>query len=126
MLHPHLDLMMQLVGISSESADTGYLITRSLELVAKANGWVLGQYWKTNEEEECAICTDWFYSSAVLSEFRKTSLERRFSKGVGIVGRVWGSGLPVTVTSVQDESRMNFPRQNAAIKCGITGAYAFP
>lgn len=122
----HLDLMMSLSLASTEPGDLGFFLRRSLEVIARANNWAIGQYWKTDPKEQVIVCTDYYYSSAVVSKFRQDSLDRRVSKGVGLPGRIWSNGFPLFVPSVATETGLHFPRKESAVECGITSGYGFP
>jgi len=122
----HLKLVMGLITVATESNDLPNFVSRSLELIAKTNNWVLGQYWTINQQQKIANCSEWFHSSVILNEFRQASLERKISQGVGIVGKTWGVSYPVSMPNVQAETGMNFPRKESATRCGIKGAFAIP
>jgi GAF domain-containing protein len=47
-----------------------------------------------------------------------------FAPGVGLPGRVWGSGQSAWIPDVQEDP--NFPRLPAARKVGLHGAFCFP
>ena len=122
----HLDLMINLARVAAQTHDVASLIQRALEVIATANNWAVGQYWITDEKENVAVCSEWFYSAASLPEFRSASLDRRFSKGVGLPGRSWAIGQPLWLPDIGKETGLNFPRRAVATKCGITAGYGFP
>lgn len=126
LLQRQRDLVLALAELSAESGDTKHYIRRALEVIARGYDWVLAQYWVIDEKRESTFCTELHFSSVRLPELRQASLERRLSKGVGLPGRVWSTGLPIAIPDVESEIHMNFPRKAAAIKWGIKSAYAFP
>ncbi len=60
----------------------------------------------------------------VSPEFVQASRDMRLARGTGLPGRVWDSGRPAWITDVQAD--INFPRQAAAARAGLHGAFALP
>lgn len=122
----HLDLMTSLAYVATEPGDEGHLIMRCLELMARANDCVLGQYWIVNDQDQTLTCSEWYFSSAVLTEFRNASTDRKFSVGIGVPGRACSVGLPIIVQDLEGTLNFNFTRKAAASASGLKGAFAVP
>lgn len=122
----HLNLMMDLSTLSTEAKDVKYFASRCLELIAKANGWVVGQYWSIDAHEEVIICAEPWFGTVAASELRSASRDRRFSKGIGLPGRVWSTGSAVTIEDATVQTGTAFLRSKAAQKAGLKGAFGFP
>jgi PAS domain S-box-containing protein len=122
----HLELMTSLAYAATEPGDVGHLIRRSLELIARTNECALAQYWTVNGPDETLSCSEWYFSSAVLSEFRNASTDRKFSSGIDLPGRAFSVGLPVIVPSIDGALDFMFTRKPAADLCNLKGAFAMP
>lgn len=125
-LEKQAQLLWEITKLSNESLDLDYFLTRALETICNHTGAFIGQFWMVNNEEEVMTCSSSWFSSVSVSDFRKGSLERRFSKGIGLPGKVWAIGSTVSMPDVQDESAMAFTRRKLAAKYGIKGALGFP
>jgi len=123
--HRHLELLTKLAGLATEPGGVGYLVRRSLEIISRSNDWALGQFWLAKPNDNITYCSDWYFSSAILTDLRTASVERRLSKGVELPGRVWSTGLPVIIPEIESESGLSFTRKSAATACGIKSAFGF-
>lgn len=117
-------LMASIAVASTEPGEPAHFIRRSLEILTRANNACLAQYWQV--DGDILVCTDHYFAMAPLPDMRHASQERKFSKGVGLPGRVWSNALPHYVNSIEDEPELSFRRKDAAVKCGIKSAFAFP
>jgi PAS domain-containing protein len=118
-------LMMQLAQSAAEPGDIGHMVRSALEVILSANGWILGQFWIVSDQENLVRCAPWYFATAQLPEFRATSMDRRFSKGVELPGRVWATGCPLLIPELEAESGLNFTRKSAALKCGLRSGFSF-
>lgn len=118
-------ILLQLAQIAAEPGGKGHIVRRTLEVICSENGWLLGQCWLMSETENVSRCAPWYFSSANLPEFRAASVDRRFSKGVGLPGRVWATGLPLLIDDIELETGLGFPRKVAALKGGLKSAFGF-
>ncbi|MBX9674567.1 MAG: PAS domain S-box protein [Candidatus Obscuribacterales bacterium] len=120
----NLVLMASIAVASTEPGEPAHFIRRSLEILTRANNACLAQYWQV--QGDTLICTDHYFAMAPLPDIRHASQERRFSKGVGLPGRVWSNALPHYINSIEDEPELSFRRKGQAISCGIKSVFAFP
>ncbi len=121
-----LDLMTSLASLANEPGSIEHVVRRSLEIISRANNCVLGQFWIVRSDDNVVTCTDWYHSTFSLPDFRQASLDRRLSKGVGLGGRVWSTGLPIFIPDLNTEKGLDFTRKSVAIKSGIKSGFAFP
>lgn len=121
----HLDLMSQIAISATEPGSVGHLVRRSLELICRANGWVTGQFWIVKDNQNAIHCSDWYFATKALPQFRSASTDRKMSKGVGLPGRVWATALPVLIPEISAEVGLAFTRKSAATECGISSGFAF-
>ncbi|MDZ4832830.1 MAG: PAS domain S-box protein [Candidatus Melainabacteria bacterium] len=124
--HRHLDMMTSIAAAATEPGSLEHLVRRSLEIIATANVWVLGQYWTVRPEGDVIVCSSWYHSSAVLNDIRASSEDRRFSIGVGLPGRIWSNSLPLLINDIQTASNMTFLRRAAATKSNLKSVFGFP
>jgi PAS domain S-box-containing protein len=85
----------------------------------------LGQFWHSDRRAGELVCAQsWHSPSRSFPNFVVQSQEIRFSKGLGLPGRVSESGAPAWICDVAQDA--NFPRSQAATWDGLHGAFAFP
>ncbi len=119
-------LLLQLAQVAAEPGDVGRLVSRSLEIILRANDWIIGQFWTVDEDEGVLRCAPWYFSTASLPEFRAASIDRRFSKGTGLPGRVWSNGCSLVLPDLASEVGLNFTRKQIALKGGLKSGFGFP
>jgi PAS domain S-box-containing protein len=96
-----------------------------LEAIGSLLGWEAGDIWETSPDRGTVRClATWQIPSEHAEDFERLSSELEFAVGVGLPGRVWGSGEPTWVADVSVDP--NFPRAKAARAAGLRGAIAFP
>jgi PAS domain S-box-containing protein len=121
----HLQIMTSIASAAAERGAPGHIIRRSLEIIAKANGWAMGQFWIVDTAANVLCCTEHVFSTAPVVDFRSASLDRRFSSGVGLPGRVWATNLPVLIADISLEKQVAFPRREAALTSGLKSGFGF-
>lgn len=127
LLRGHLRLLMQITASAQESLDRDYFLVRCLEEICRTQQWCIGQIWFVNELEGIITCSpSSYYANGNFASFRKDSLERRFTRGVGLPGRVWGSAMPICITEIEHEKGLQFPRLHIAREIGLNSAFAIP
>jgi PAS domain S-box-containing protein len=96
-----------------------------LQAVCESLGWEVGAIWRVDSKEELLRCVEaWQTPSQNLADFDRATRTRTFARGVGLPGRVWAQGEPVSIEDVAVDA--NFPRRDAAVKEGLHGAVGFP
>jgi PAS domain S-box-containing protein len=127
LLRAHLRLLMQITASAQESLDSDYFLVRCMEEICRTQEWSMGQIWFVNELDGIITCSaSSYYANGNFADFRKDSLERRFTRGVGLPGRVWGSGVPICITEIDHEKGLAFPRLQIAREFGLNSAFAIP
>ncbi|MBX9570636.1 MAG: PAS domain S-box protein [Candidatus Obscuribacterales bacterium] len=122
-----LKLLIHVASTAQGAQDRGYFLSRCLEEICQTYNWTYAQAWMVSEEQKVITCdSSAFFASGMFDELRQDSLERRFTKGVGLPGRVWGLRVPLYIGDLSKESGMNFPRQNIVMKFELNSAFAFP
>ena len=96
-----------------------------LRRVCEKTGWALGQAWIPRRDGtglEC--CPASFATDEKLKEFRSYSANITILPGHGLPGRVLLSRKPVWIPDVTKD--LNFPRVEAARRCGLKAAFGVP
>ena len=108
-----------------ESATLAEAAPRMLAAVCESLGWDYGALWEVDRRGRTLHCVGtWHDSSLQVAEFVDSSRKTRFTRGVGLPGRVWESGRPAWIPDVVADS--NFPRAASANRVGLHGAFALP
>ncbi len=96
-----------------------------LETICEPLGWTLGILWIVDQPANVLRCMDsWAHPNAEVQSFETASRQRTFARGIGLPGRVWGTGAPAWIVDILHDT--NFPRFPMAEKVGLHGAAAFP
>jgi len=95
-----------------------------LETLAEAFGWQSSSLWVLDEETGTLGCAAVYPSDGSLAEWAAETMRLRLPIGVGIPGRVWGSGQAAWVRDIESDD--NFPRREIANRAGLRHAFAFP
>jgi two-component system sensor histidine kinase/response regulator len=100
-------------------------VPKILEAICQALDWQHGAMWTIDREADVLRCGQiWTSPTANLQEFNAISRTSRFSRGVGLPGRVWANGQPAWIRDVVHDT--NFPRATVAAREGLHGAFGFP
>jgi len=109
----------------AESATLAEAAPRMLAAVCETLGWEYGALWEVDRGGKTLQCVGtWHARSLQVTEFVDISRTTRFTRGVGLPGRVWESRQPAWIPDVAGDS--NFPRAGAANRVGLHGAFALP
>ena len=89
-------------------------------------GWDYGARWEHGEHDHSYTCAElWCRPELRDSEFIAATRSKRLrSVGQGLVGRVLESGAPSWIADIAADPGLG--RAPAALRCGLTGAFAFP
>ena len=108
-----------------ESATLAEAAPRMLAAVCESLGWDYGALWEVDRRGQTLHCVGtWHDPSLQVAEFVDSSRRTRFTRGVGLPGRVWESGRTAWIPDVVADS--NFPRAASADRVGLHGAFALP
>jgi len=95
------------------------------QALCEIGGWEMGAIWEVDRTANSLRCLEvWNVPSLAASDFEKVTREFRFSRGLGLPGRVWASGEPAWISDVAEDA--NFSRAAAAALSGLKAAVCFP
>jgi PAS domain S-box-containing protein len=87
--------------------------------------WDVAQFWAVDDElQALRLRHAWHRDGGLLEEFHNQSRRLSIASGVGLLGRVWLSGVP----SAQEDlsTATDYDRAEAATQAGLRSAIAFP
>ncbi|MBE9117661.1 GAF domain-containing protein [Lusitaniella coriacea LEGE 07157] len=129
-------LLLSVTQAISQAADFSMALDAALEQVCEASGWSYGEAWIPNPDESKLECSPaWYYNDDTqddsqmltkIQKFRKASRGLTFTKGVGLVGRVWEQAQPEYMQNPAAESGTAFVRYEIAQTCGVTLGLGVP
>jgi PAS domain S-box-containing protein len=113
------------LGITGEVASLADAAPMVLASIGTQLGWDAGSIWELDPDGEQLRCLEvWQAPGVETGEFLAATRGRRFSKDVGLPGRVWSGAETVWITDVARD--LNFPRAPQAIRAGLRSAFGFP
>lgn len=121
-----VSLLFRINQLMQSASDLNYFHSRLLETVAESEHWDVAQIWFVNNAEGIVVGGAPSFNTNKFPELRQATLERRFTKGIGLPGRVWGNGRPLHIESLAKETSMQFPRSAVTSACGLQSGFAFP
>ncbi len=96
-----------------------------LRAVCETLGWEMGALWTLEPHVDLLRCVEvWHARPGSIPEFEAATRARKFSRGVGMPGRVWATVQPAWIPDVTKDP--NFPRAPVAAKEGLRAALGFP
>ncbi len=111
--------------VLAESATLAEAGPRLLAELGEQLGWEIGDVWLVDREagvlRSAAV---WHRADVETADFAAVSLRTKFTRGVGLPGRVWAGGEPIWIADVLKKT--DFIRRPAARAAGIHAACAFP
>ena len=113
------------IALESNSIEEAF--QSCLELLGKTTGWPVGHVYELAEDGTGMLQpTDiWYQQDPQASKiFYDVTMDTNFAPGIGLPGRILGSGEPAWIVNVQKDE--NFPRARLADDIGVKGAFAFP
>jgi PAS domain S-box-containing protein len=102
---------------------------RILQAIGEFMEWEIGYYWEKNPELDELHCPYTWNTSSLneneaLKDFKHISVNRTFTKGTGLPGRVWDKLEPSWISDVIEDT--NFPRAPFAERLGMKSGFGFP
>jgi PAS domain S-box-containing protein len=121
-----LRIQHEITHILSESGSMAAAGPSLMQTICTALDCEFGEIWQVDRERNVLAChSNWHLQSETgLEEFASASRLFTFAAGVGLPGRVWGSGVPAWISDLAADS--NFPRARLAAKAGLRSAFCFP
>jgi signal transduction histidine kinase len=111
--------------ILAESATIKDAARGVLRVVGETLDWEIGMFWGLEEQNQVLRFVDlWHAPDVEAAEFIQDSKDRTFTRGEGLVGRVWTTGKSIWVSDVCADPA--FRRADMAARAGLHGAFAFP
>jgi signal transduction histidine kinase len=111
--------------ILAESATIKDAVNGVLRVVGENLDWELGMFWEMEKQNQRLRFVDlWHAPDVAADEFIKDSKDRTFTRGEGLVGRVWATGKSLWIPDVCADP--GFRRADMAARAGLHGAFAFP
>jgi signal transduction histidine kinase len=111
--------------ILAESATIKDAVHGVLRVVGENLDWELGMFWEMEKQSQRLRFVDlWHAPDVEAAEFIKDSKDRTFTRGEGLIGRVWETGKPIWIPDVCADP--SFRRADMAARAGLHGAFAFP
>ena len=111
--------------ILAESATIKDAVHGVLRVVGENLDWELGMFWEMEKQNQVLRFVDlWHAPDVEADEFIKDSKDRTFTRGEGLVGRVWATGKSMWIPDVCADP--SFRRADMAARAGLHGAFAFP
>jgi two-component system, sensor histidine kinase and response regulator len=120
-------LLFGATDIAAEAASIEEAFQKCVNLISQSIGWPIGHVYRLAAEgTQMLHPTDIWYQEdpSASAVFREVTMASRFSAGLGLPGRVLGSGEPAWIVDVQEDN--NFPRAKEADDIGVRGAFGFP
>ncbi len=111
--------------ILAEASSVAEAAPDILKVICESLDWDFGAFWTVDSGGSTIRCPHlWHNSPGQFLEFEKITRESIFSNGVGLPGRVWGSGQASWCSDVAQDASL--PRKDAAASDGLHSAFAFP
>jgi PAS domain S-box-containing protein len=111
-------------GILVKSDTLEQAKSQILQTLCENLGWDLGGLWIVDSRENVLRCSEMWGAQVQLKDFKMTSQQMTFARGLGLPGRIWSSGQPAWIQDVDQE--VNCPRSAAATRSGLRGGLGFP
>ena len=111
--------------ILAESHTLDAAAPRILRAIGERLNWRVGVFWIVDPGSDVLrLVGRWSAADAAVQAFLESTILMKFSRDVGLPGRVWESGQAIWVEDVVDDP--GFLRSDAAAAAGLHGALAFP
>ena len=117
-----LALLHAVAADANQAATLEAGVAACLRRVCDYTGWPVGHAYFADHDG--LVSSRVWHGDERFAAFRTASEARRFVPGQGLPGRVMASGEPAWRTDVVQDPA--FSRADAAARCGLHGAFAFP
>ena len=121
-----LELTQAVATAANEAETTEAALGVTLKLLCEFTGWSVGHALVPSTTATELVSTGQWYLQHPerFAEFQEQSLRCYYAPGMGLPGRVWRKGGAVLVADLAHEP--NYSCAEAAARCGLRSAFAFP
>lgn len=121
-----LELLRQVSEAANDTDSPEEALQVALDWICEHTGWPLGHALTVNGIPPALEPSDLWHdaSGGSYAEFREVARSMRWPAGLGLPGKVWETRTPVWVEDLASEP--GFKRRDAALRCGLVSALAFP
>lgn len=120
-------LLHRVSAVASESETVEEATQKCIDLICESIGWPIGHVYMMSEDDNATLETTdiWYLADQdAFAAFRSATKQTKFSRGVGLPGKVLQTGEPEWIVDITSES--NFLRVSHASDIGVKSAFAFP
>ncbi|MCA9084468.1 MAG: PAS domain-containing protein [Planctomycetaceae bacterium] len=122
------ELLYQATTLARETESLEEALSGCLRIVCELTGWAAGHVYLPTETSDGPMLSPtsiWYpETDGVDADFRRLTESNRLRKNEGLPGRIWASGLPEWLETLEDD--MMHQRSAAAVDVGIRSAMGFP
>ncbi|MEO8435296.1 MAG: GAF domain-containing protein [Pyrinomonadaceae bacterium] len=124
-LEKRLSAQYQVSRILADARSLLEATPQLLQSLCESLGWGLGILWRVDHDENVLrYVQSWRMPLPDFQVFETASLQRTFTRGTGLPGRIWNTGEPFWLEDAVNDD--NFPRAPFAAEAGIRSAFGFP
>ena len=116
---------LELMDVLSSEQGLAEAIDALLSAIGQRLDWDVADLWVIDDERGVTrVLGQWTADPVGLADFQEASRGVSLRPGEGLPGRVWASGVPVTIERIGDDPVLH--RQEQAQAAGLHTAVAFP
>lgn len=120
-----LELLQGIAMEVAAAADLSSALEVVLRRVCQKTGWVIGQAWVPQQDDNYLKCSPaWFSGVPGMEAFRDYCESLTFAPGIGLPGRIWKTKEAVWIQDLSADK--NFPRGDMALKAGLKAGFGIP
>lgn len=109
----------------AESVEFTDAASKILQAICQSLNWDVGAFWMHERDSDALQCIEFWHAPTVeVSGFEQVLRRSRFSRGIGLPGRIWASGSPAWIPDVTQD--IDFPAADTAAQGGLHAAVGFP
>ncbi|MEQ8623619.1 MAG: ATP-binding protein [Vicingaceae bacterium] len=118
--------LKELSQLAIETRDINTILIKALESVCAFTNWPLGHIYLPDYDQEKLVAADIWYNEedTEFSKLKETTLKTTFSKGEGVLGKVWKDQKAIWVNDLSSVDGIK--RREEALEYGFKGAYSMP
>jgi PAS domain S-box-containing protein len=119
------DARLAFTQVLSQGGPVEEVTSRVLQAVCEGLGWDAGIFWRADPSAGVLRCGQlWHGPSPRFEAYAAACPHETFGPGVGLPGRVWGTGQPAWIADVLADP--NFPRAALAAAAGLCTGFGVP